>query len=104
MARLEIPIENPPQSFTVGLSGVLYSMRVYYAETPLGGWYLDIGDGFGKALANGLALVPGANILSQYAYLDMKGALYVVNDNAKGDMPPWGAFPKNAHLVWVETE
>lgn len=104
MATVEIPIQSAPQSFSVFLSGLNYTMRVYYADVPMGGWLLDIGDDLGNPLANGLSLAPNANIIEQFEYLDMGGKLYVVNDLDKFAMPDWGAFSETAHIVWVEDE
>lgn len=101
MSALEITLDHLPKAFTVALSGRAYRMRVYYADVNLGGWFLDIADEQGNAMTNGIPLVAGTNLLEQYAYLDMRGKLFVVNDLAPGDMPGWESFPTNAHLVWI---
>ena len=73
-----IPLIASPQTFTITLAGVLYSMRVIFCDDLNGGWILDIGDSGGVPILCGIPLKTGTNLLNQYDYLALGGALMVV--------------------------
>lgn len=54
---------EPDRVFTVLLGDQLVSVRTYYNPT-VPGWYMDLRDPDGTALALGLALVPVVNMLA----------------------------------------
>ena len=78
MATSLIPLIAAPQSFTISLGGVTYGMRLYYADTTGGGWFLDLSDANGALLVAGVPLVPGTYLLAQYANLGIAGDLIVL--------------------------
>lgn len=71
-----IPLQPQAQHFDVVLNGTDYQMRLVW-NTIQGVWILDLSDTDGNALAQGLPLVDGADILQQLAYLGLGGALMV---------------------------
>ena len=79
LALFGIPL-SPPETFTISLAGVTYTLRVQYRNAPGGGgWYLDIGDSQGNPLVQGIAMVTGCDLLGQYAYLGIGGGLVLTS-------------------------
>ena len=100
MPTYEIPLIPSPQTFNISLVGVTYTFSLNYrkanagvidaptgadAEVPgfiidtntLDNWVLDISDAVGNPLIFGIPLIPGIDLLGQYAYLNIGGALTV---------------------------
>jgi hypothetical protein len=73
-----IPLTNTNQNVQVSLLGVTYSLTVRWnALASL--WYLDIDDVNSNPILNGIPMVAGVNLLKQYAYLGIGGALVAQN-------------------------
>ena len=80
MAVFEIPLGPAQRTLSIAMLGVTYGLRTTYADAPEGGWFLDIADAKGAPILCGLALVPGTNLLTQYAYLGLGVGLWVFGD------------------------
>lgn len=65
-----------PQQFQISLSGTLYTVRLYWNNLNQY-WILDLSDASGNAIVQGVPLVSGALLLSQYKYLGLPGDLFV---------------------------
>jgi hypothetical protein len=99
---VEIPLTpSQAQRFTVTLSGVLYNMRFTYDIAQDRCWILDIGDADGALLVAGIPLVTGVDLLSQYRYLGIPGALLVTTDRGAGEVPTWDGLGVTSHLYYV---
>lgn len=62
---IEIPLTSDgEQKFSITLEGITYEFRVIY-NTRLNLWAADISTG-GSAIANGVALVGGKDLVEQY--------------------------------------
>lgn len=98
----EIPL-TPSQAriFTVTLSGTVYGMRLTYDDAQDGCWILDIGDSVGNLLVAGIPLVTGVDLLAQYSYLGIPGALLVTTDRGAGEVPTFGGLGLTSHLYYV---
>lgn len=101
MTTFEIPLSHPPQRFTVPLNGSIYTLAVQWRDAPLGGWFLDIADAQGVAIVSGLALVTGADLLAQFAYLGIGGKLIVATDHNTDALPTFANLGVMAHLYYV---
>lgn len=98
----EIPLNAGPQRMTVQL-GPLFQrrLRLHYADVPEAGWLLDIGLVDGTPVLCGLPLLPGQDLLAQYAYLGLGGQLYVTSD-ANPDGPiAYEEAGSSMHLYFV---
>lgn len=116
----EIPTIGLPQSFSIQLSGVTYNLRLLYQPasfgppiigvehqtnllvdlSQIGGWVLDISDANNNPLACGIPLVTGTNLLAQYRYLNIGGAIVVSTDGS--DLPPTQTnLGTSGHLYFV---
>lgn len=82
-----VPLRDGPQTLTIALSGVVYSLRVRYcARVEL--WVLDIADADGNMLVRNMPMVTGADLLAQYRHLGFGGALIARNADVDDDSPP----------------
>lgn len=85
MANYIIPLTPEPQSFGISLAGRELRLTVRWHETTEGGWLLDIHEPERVApIVCGIPLVTGCDLLEQYEYLGLSGALYVAAPN---DLP-----------------
>jgi hypothetical protein len=68
-----------------------------------GGWVVDINDRFGAQLVNGIPLVTGCDLLSQYRHLGFSGQLRVQTDDTPDDVPTFANLGEKSHLYWITT-
>lgn len=97
----EIPLAGSPKTFSmVWPDGNIYYLRTVYAAAPdgEGGWQLDIADKNRNALACGIPLVTGCDLLEQFAYLGIAGKLYCLTDGAPSDPPTFADLGATSHL------
>ncbi|MCH4090719.1 phage baseplate plug family protein [Acetobacter sp.] len=84
----EVPVSAAPQSFSVSISGVQYSIRQTYCDaSDSAGWLIDISDSSGSNILTGIPLVTGANLLGQFGYLGL-GFSLVVTTSGNADAVP----------------
>ncbi len=102
MAFYEIPLSSQPQTMTIALGGITYSLRFGFADTndDGGGWFMDIADAAGVMLVAGIALVTGANLLAPYDYLGIPGRLWVVADDDPATVPTFLGLGTTSHLLF----
>jgi hypothetical protein len=99
MAIFGIPLQAQPQTFTITLSGVVYTLTAQYR--PGVGWVLDIEDNQGNAIVQGIPLVTGANLLAQYAYLGFVGGLWVQTLTDPDAVPTFENLGSDGLLYYV---
>jgi hypothetical protein len=88
-------------SQTLTLDRVRFRLDTYTNKAD-GSWYLDIFDGDGVALVQGIALVTGLDLLFPYRYLDVPAGALFVNDH-EGDRTDPGLttfFDRGAALYY----
>ncbi|EMF7563560.1 hypothetical protein V4F78_003031 [Serratia marcescens] len=96
----EIPLTPTNQQFAITFGEQQLNMRITWRDEA--GWLLDLMDGAGAELVNSIPLVPGANLLGQYAYLGLKGALAVLVDNNEPEFPTKTNLGIGSHLYYVQ--
>lgn len=96
----EIPLTPDNQQFSIVLAGNAYRMRVLWRDIY---WIVDLLDGSGNPIINGIPLVTGADLLAQYAYLNLGFRLVVTCDVAPLVYPTKTDLGINSHL-YVITE
>ncbi|BEL75356.1 phage baseplate plug family protein [Serratia marcescens] len=96
----EIPLTPTNQQFAITLGEQQLNMRITWRDEA--GWLLDLMDGAGAELVNSIPLVPGDNLLGQYAYLGLKGALAVLVDNNEPELPTKTNLGIGSHLYYVQ--
>jgi hypothetical protein len=100
-AVFEIPLQAAtPQQLTVSLNGVQYKLTVRY-NSPSGVWILDIADGTGNAIMQGIPMVTGADPLEQHAYLGIGGQLICQTDNDITAVPTFANLGQTSHLYFI---
>ncbi|QWA12779.1 hypothetical protein GTU79_08850 [Sodalis ligni] len=100
MATTEIPLTPDNQTFGITLAGTAYQMRLIWRSTL---WYLDLMDSTGTPLINGIPLVPGVDLLAQYASLNFGYSLNVICDFPDQEYPTETDLGINSHL-YAETQ
>lgn len=103
LTYFEIPLSPSPQTFAITLNGIAYNLTFVYRMSPDGdgGWIMDIADGNSNPLACGLPLVTGSDILGQFRYLGIGGALAVGTDGTPLDVPAFTDLGVTSHLYFI---
>ena len=104
MSVYEVPLRAVAQTLSVSIAGVVYNLRVVYADAydGCGGWIVDISDANGVPLVCGVPLVTGADLLAQYGYLAIPGKWYVATDGDASAVPTYSNLGSQSHL-YIET-
>ena len=98
---LEIPLVSGPQSFAIRLSGLDYQFRIAYRNVAEGGYFLDIADGSGTPLVQGIPLVTGVDLLEQYHSLGFTGRMWVQTASNPDLCPSFDGLGSDSILLWV---
>jgi hypothetical protein len=101
MQPFEIPLSGVPQRFGITFTDTPYTFTFVYRNAPMGGWVLDIGDGQNNPLVCGIPLIPGVDLLAQYAYLGFNGMLIVASDGDATAAPTFDNLGTGSHVYWV---
>lgn len=101
MDTFEIPLSPEPKRFPITLLGITYELVFMYRDAPMGGWIMDINDSLGQPLACGLPLVTGADLLQQFRYLGLGGAMEVYSDGNNDEVPTFENLGIGSHLLWI---
>jgi len=96
----EIPLTPQPQQFFIALGGVQYSLTVRWCP-PSSCWILDIDSVVGDSILRAIPLVPGVDLLAQYAHLKIGGSLYVQSDSDQYAIPSYTSLGVSGHLYFV---
>jgi hypothetical protein len=104
----EIPLSPQQQSMAISLNGVTYNLTFNFRDsqgTDLSvlpqGWVMDLADQNGNLMIGAIPLVTGSNLLGQFAYLGIGGALFVYSDGTPDDVPTYANLGVSSHLVFV---
>lgn len=100
MAINEIPLSPDNLQFSVSIAGVSYKMAVSWRDPA---WCLDLMSDDSTPLALAMPLVTGADLLAQYAYLDLGFGLVVGTDISGQEYPTKTDLGTTSHL-YVITE
>lgn len=111
-AYYEIPLSGTPQSFSISLprergginETVTYTMKFQYRDADVAGgcgWTVDLFDPVGDPMLCGIPLVTGADLLAQFAYLDLGGHLVVLSEGEPLAVPDFHNLGSGGHVYWV---
>ncbi len=101
----EIPLQAGNQTFLVTLGTVAYTLAIIWRDPA--GYFLDIADSQGNPIVGGIPLLPGVDLLGQYAYLAIGGSpgagtLTVVSDGVDPLVAPtYDNLGTGSHLYWT---
>lgn len=97
----EIPLRKGPQKFSVQLGSNEYQVSLAYAAAPDGGWSMTIADADGKTLTAGIMVTSGEDMLQQFVYLGIPGAIYAATDNDADTPPTFDNLGAGGQLFYV---
>ena len=97
---LEIPTSPTAQTFQIALGDVLYQVTLRWIGAQ-GAWNLDLGDANGVPVLCGLPVLPGVDLLAQYAYLGIGGSIVVSNDPDPGNPPTYEGLGGDGRIYYV---
>lgn len=99
-----IPLLGVNERFTVTLN-LPYTFQIVWRDDPcgMGGWFLDIGDGSGNPLVQGIPLRAGHDLFEQYAYLGFTGQLWMQTLNGPNPAadPTFDNLGTDCQMYWV---
>lgn len=101
MATFEFPLSPSAQQMSVPIGDQELTFRFAWADSPDGGWFMDILRLDGSPLARGLPLTAGENVLQQFDYLGIPGAIYVQTDNDPLAEPTYDNLGLNGRVFFV---
>lgn len=64
-------------------------------------WTVDIQDADGNALLNGVPLVTGADLFSQFGYMEFGGQLIAQTDGDPTAVPTFENLGKTGHVYFI---
>ena len=120
----QIPLVASPQTFSITLAGVTYTMTLMFHSAygavvgaPVGvdqtvptaiidtndldGWALDIGDASNSPIVCGIPLIPGIDLFYQYRYLGFGGSLVAAVDGDPDAVPDFAGLGTTGALYFV---
>lgn len=100
MSVSEIPLARTPQSLTAVLGGTTYALALKWNRYSQC-WLIDVRDATGLAIAMGLAMVTGADLLEQLRYLGFAGGLQAQTDNDRDAVPAFTNLGSAGRLFYV---
>lgn len=94
-----VPTTPKPQQFFISLNGVTYQFLLKW-NTVADCWVLDINDANAAAIAQGLPLITGADLLEQLGYLGITGNLIVQTTNNADEVPTFNSLGDTGNLYY----
>ena len=99
----EIPtLPATPQKFSISLSGLSRQLRFTWCQAALC-WIIDIADENGVPILAGVPIVTGADLLEQFAYLGIGGAMIAQTDHDADAVPTFDDLGLTGHLFFIPT-
>jgi hypothetical protein len=91
-------IPATPQSLQISINGVTYTMKVRFC-VPANCWMLDLSDVSGNnPILQGIPLITGTDLLSQFAYLGLGFSLLVQSNNDPTAVPTFASLGLTGNL------
>jgi len=87
-----------PKTFSIEIAGTTYQISFTYRNITEGGWIVGIDDTNGNNLVDGIPLVPGVDLLDQYAYLDFGFQLWCAVDADPAAAPAFSDLGIASHV------
>ncbi len=90
-----------PQSFRISLNGNIYQIQLYWNNVNQY-WIMNILSSSGSPILQGIPLVTGCLLLSQFPYLGFPGDLFVQTANNPDEVPTFSGFGTSSQFYYVE--
>lgn len=98
----EIPTAPKPQTFSITLSGVQYQCAIRW-NVASQCWLFDLRDANNVLILGSIPVIPGVNLLEQFEYLELGGALFAQTDFDPNAVPTFDNLGSTGHLYWIAT-
>lgn len=99
MSAHEIPLRSTPQRFAITLG--IGTILTFVWNKSAGCWVIDIDASGGVPILHGVPIVTGADLLEQFAYLGLGGALISQTDHDTDAVPTFTNLGTSGHLYFV---
>lgn len=95
-----IPLQDENQDFDISLNGTTYHFIVKWNDFS-NCWELYIEDSMQNSILSGVPLVTGCDLLEQYEYLGIGGALVVQSTNNPDLVPSYSTLGSTGNLFFI---
>jgi hypothetical protein len=95
-----VPLVAQNQNFDISLGGTTYHFRVYWSNAS-NAWVIDIQDSQQNDLITGIPLVTGCDLLEQYGYVGINGALVVQSTTDPDEVPTQTSLGSTGNLFFL---
>lgn len=95
-----IPLVPANQEFNISLAGVSYHLKVNWNKFS-NAWVLDVQDIQGNNILTGVPMVTGCDLLEQYGYLGIGGAMVVQSTNNADLVPDYASLGVSGFLFFI---
>ena len=99
-SQYEVPLTPNPQTVVVPLGTTQYQLTFVWNQYA-NCWILDMSDASGKAVISGMPVVTGADMLAQYAYLQIGGILIAQTDSNADGVPTLANLGVTGHVYFI---
>lgn len=99
----EIPTQPQNQQFTVSLGGTTYTMRLKWNAANQS-WVMDLMDSQQNPILSGVPVVTGADLLAQFKYLGIAGAVVAQSDYDADEVPNYASLGSTGHLYYLSPQ
>ena len=96
----EVPLSPNLQTLKVALVSTQYQLTFVWNQYAAC-WMMDMGDGNGNAVISGMPVVTGADMLAQYAYLQIAGILIAQTDSNADGVPTLANLGITGHVYFI---
>ena len=86
-----------PQSFQISLNSIVYILKVRWCD-PAQCWILDLLDVSDNPILQGIPLITGTDLLSQYGYLGLQFSFVVQTNNDVNAVPTFANLGSQGNL------
>lgn len=100
MTAYEIPLTPEAQTFAIALGAVTYNLTFYWNPASAC-WMLNLADSLNNPILMGIPVVTGLDLLAQYAYLGIAGAIVVQTDHNPLVVPTFTNLGLTGHVFFV---
>jgi hypothetical protein len=95
-----IPLIPANQEFNISLAGVSYHLKVKWNKFS-NAWVLDIQDIQQNNILTGVPMITGCDLLEQYSYLGIGGAMVVQSTNNPDLVPDFKTLGSTGNLFFI---
>jgi hypothetical protein len=95
-----IPLIPANQEFDISLANVSYHLRIKWNSFS-NAWILYIEDSQQNPIIGGIPMITGCDLLEQYAYLGIGGAMIVQSTNNPDLVPGYATLGSTGNLFFI---